>query len=49
MNYAKEKIQELEDRLKTGGISGWRINKINAEIDRIKSILPPDDDLTKTY
>jgi len=49
INYAKEKIQELEDRLKTGGISGWRINKINAEIDRIKSILPPDDDLTKTY
>ena len=49
INYAKEKIQELENKLKSGGISGWRINKINAEIDRIKDLLPPDDDLTKTY
>ena len=49
INYAKEKMQELENKLKSGGISGWRINKINAEIDRIKDLLPPDDDLTKTY
>ena len=49
IDYAKEKIQELESKLEAGGISGWRINKINAEIERIKDLLPPDDDLTKTY
>jgi hypothetical protein len=30
-------------------MSGWRRNKIVTEIDRIKSLLPPEDDLTKVY
>ena len=49
INIAKVKIEELQNILKTKSISGWRRNKILSEIDRIKNLLPPDEDLTITY
>ena len=49
INIAKVKIEELQNVLKTKSISGWRRNKILSEIDRIKNLLPPDEDLTITY
>ena len=44
----KKQIKKLEDKIQTGGISGWRINKIRTEIERLENLLP-DDDLTITY
>ena len=49
VNIAKVKIEELQNILKTKSISGWRRNKILSEIDRIKNLLPPEEDLTITY
>ena len=48
INIAKVKIEELQNILKTKSISGWRRNKIIAEINRIKKLLPGDD-LTIIY
>jgi hypothetical protein len=49
VNIAKNRIKELENILQTRSMSGWRRNKIVTEIDRIKNLLPPEDDLTKVY
>jgi len=49
VNIAKNRIKELKNILQTRSMSGWRRNKIVTEIDRIKSLLPPEDDLTKVY
>lgn len=49
INIAKVKIEELQNILKTKSISGWRRNKVLSEIDRIKNLLPPEEDLTITY
>ena len=50
INVAKARIKELQNTLATKSLSGWRRNKIVAEIDRIKSLIPKeDDDLTITY
>jgi hypothetical protein len=48
INVAKARIKELQNTLATKSLSGWRRNKIIAEIDRINSLLP-NDDLTITY
>ena len=47
----KQQIKDLESRL-VPGLSTFRANKVKAEIGRLKSILPPEedkDDLTITY
>ena len=50
INVAKARIKELQNTLATKSLSGWRRNKIVAEIDRIKGLIPKeDDDLTITY
>jgi hypothetical protein len=49
INIAISRIKELQNSLKTKSLSGWRRNKIVNEIDRLKSLLPPEDDLTITY
>ena len=49
INIALSRIKELQTSLKTKSLSGWRRNKIVSEIDRLKSLLPPEDDLTITY
>jgi hypothetical protein len=49
INIAKKRIEELKNILQTKSMSGWRRNKIATEIDRIKNLLPPEDDLTITY
>ena len=50
IQLAKDKIKELENRISTQSLSGWRVLKIKAEIDKIKSLLlKEDDDITKTY
>ena len=49
INIAISRIKELQYSLKTKNLSGWRRNKIVTEIDRLKSLLPPEDDLTITY
>lgn len=49
INIAKKRIQELQNILQSQSLSGWRRNKISSEIDRIKNLLPPEDDLTITY
>lgn len=50
INIAKARIKELQNTLATKSLSGWRRNKIVAEIDRIKGLIPKeDDDLTITY
>ena len=50
INLAKSRIKELQNTLATKSLSGWRRNKIVAEIDRIKGLIPKkDDDLTITY
>lgn len=46
---AKTQIKNLQQILSTKSLSGWRRNKIIFEIERIKSLLPPKDDLTITY
>jgi len=46
---AKTQIKNLQQILSTKSLSGWRRNKIISEIERIKSLLPPKDDLTITY
>jgi hypothetical protein len=48
INVAKARIKELQNTLATKSLSGWRRNKIIAEIDRINTLLP-NDDLTITY
>jgi len=48
IKQAKEKIQFLEQQL-VPGLSTFRKNKIQGEIERIKSSLPPDNDLTILY
>ena len=48
IQIAKQRINELQNILTTKSLSGWRRNKIIAEIDRIKNLLP-EDDLTITY
>ena len=48
IGIAKKRIKDLKDILQNKDLSGWRRNKIIAEIDRIKNLLP-DDDLTITY
>jgi hypothetical protein len=45
---AKQKIKSLYSQL-NGGISSWRRNKIQTEIDHLQNQLPKDDDQTKTY
>ena len=49
INIALSRIKELQTSLRTKSLSGWRRNKIISEIDRLKSLLPPEDDLTITY
>ena len=50
INIAKARIKELQNTLATKSLSGWRRNKISSEIDRIKGLIPKeDDDLTITY
>ena len=49
INIAISRIKELQNSLNTKSLSGWRRNKIVTEIDRLKSLLPPEDDLTITY
>lgn len=50
INVAKARIKELQNTLATKSLSGWRRNKIASEIDRIKGLIPKeDDDLTITY
>ena len=49
INIALSRIKELQTSLRTKSLSGWRRNKIINEIDRLKSLLPPEDDLTITY
>jgi hypothetical protein len=50
INLAKARIKELQNTLATKSLSGWRRNKIVAEIGRIKGLIPKeDDDLTITY
>jgi len=49
INISLSRIKELQTSLKTKSLSGWRRNKIVSEIDRLKSLLPPEDDLTITY
>ena len=49
INIALSRIKELQTSLKTKSLSGWRRNKIVSEIENLKSLLPPEDDLTITY
>ena len=49
INIALSRIKELQTSLKTKSLSGWRRNKIISEIENLKSLLPPEDDLTITY
>ena len=49
INIALSRIKELQTSLRTKSLSGWRRNKIISEIDKLKSLLPPEDDLTITY
>ena len=49
INIAISRIKELQNSLNTKSLSGWRRNKIVTEIDRLKSLLPSEDDLTITY
>ena len=50
INVAKARIKELQNTLATKSLSGWRRNKISSEIDRIKGLIPKeDDDLTIIY
>ena len=50
IKVAKARIKELQNTLATKSLSGWRRNKIIAEIDRIKGLIPKeDDDLTIIY
>ena len=50
INLAKARIKELQNTLATKSLSGWRRNKIASEIDRIRGLIPKeDDDLTITY
>lgn len=46
---AQIQIKNLQQILSTKSLSGWRRNKIISEIERIKSLIPPKDDLTITY
>ncbi len=48
IGIAKKRIEDLKDILQNKNLSGWRRNKIIAEIDRIKNLLS-EDDLTITY
>ena len=48
IQIAIQRIKELQNILENNSLSGWRRNKIVAEIDRIKGLLP-EDDLTITY
>ena len=50
INLAKARIKELQNTLATKSLSGWRRNKIASEIDRIRGLIPKeDDDLTIIY
>ena len=49
IKIALSRIEDLQTSLKTKSLSGWRRNKIISEIDKLKSLLPPEDDLTITY
>ena len=49
IKIALSRIKDLQSSLKTKSLSGWRRNKIISEIDKLKSLLPPEDDLTITY
>jgi hypothetical protein len=49
INIALSRIKELQTSLQTKSLSGWRRNKIVSEIENLKSLLPPEDDLTITY
>ena len=45
---AKQKIAEIEDRISTQSLSGWRQRKLMGEIASLKSKIK-EDDQTKTY
>ena len=45
---AKQKIAEIEDKLSTQSLSGWRTKKLQNEIDSLKSKIEKED-TTKTY
>jgi hypothetical protein len=45
---AKQKIAEIEDKLSTQSLSGWRTKKLQNEIDSLKSKIEGED-TTKTY
>ena len=49
IKIALSRIKDLQSSLETKSLSGWRRNKIISEIDKLKSLLPPEDDLTITY
>ena len=47
MLAAKQKIAEIEDRMSTQSLSGWRQRKLMGEIASLKSKI--EEDQTKTY
>ena len=47
MLAAKQKIAEIEDRISTQSLSGWRQRKLMGEIASLKSKI--EEDQTKTY
>ena len=48
MLAAKQKIAEIEDKISTQSLSGWRTKKLQNEVNLLKSKIEGDD-TTKTY
>ena len=49
INIALKRIEKIQNELNNSSMSGWRRNNLTREIIKLKSLLPPEDNLTITY
>ena len=49
INIALKRIKIIQYELNNSSMSGWRRNNLTREITKLKSLLPPEDNLTITY
>ena len=49
INIALQRIKIIQYELNNSSMSGWRRNNLTREITKLKSSLPPEDNLTITY